>query len=134
MMGMTTLYFTFNGSKEEFLGRTNDWLTLTTEGKRYRIKSTKNYTILKIKRGLGFFTAPIIMEFNISSQMENSLKMFVNGYVVNMLFIIPLGKLSLVPSVSSISSFFGGLPRTNGWKDMVKLLEYIGVDENTIHP
>ncbi len=119
-LGVTVFNFEFPGSVEEFVEKVNTWMTSTEEGNRYHTKHHDDDTILKIQRGKGVLTGPIVFEFRIGSVIGLSIDLLVRGYV----------------SMFSLSSFkrdlrsdamFGALPRRNGWKDMLKLLDYVDV-------
>ena len=121
-MGVTVFKFAFNGSKEQFLERVRDWIVTTTEGQRYKVKKPSPGTILMIQRGVGAITAPIIMEFKVGSELGLSTEMLARGYV--RAFAIGRFKKDLRPDAIG-----GGLPRRNGWKDMLKILDFAGVDQ-----
>lgn len=119
-MGVTAFKFSFPGSTEQFIENVNNWLNNTKEGNRYKLKEPEEGTILKLQRGKGFMTAPIIFEFKVGSVLGLSTEMFARGYVHAMA--LKSMKQDLRPDALG-----GAIPRRNGWKDMVKLLEYVGV-------
>ncbi|MFX0211997.1 MAG: hypothetical protein ACFFDT_38840 [Candidatus Hodarchaeota archaeon] len=124
-MGETIFEFTFKGNKDLFLKKMDTWLTTTTEGNRYRVKTPISTSILTIQRGKGFFTAPIVMEFYIEAEKEDLTDMVTKGYI-HPFAIGPLkfGKSSILADAKA-----GALPRRNGWKDMLKLLDFVGIDQ-----
>ena len=63
-MGHAISNFTFNGNKEQFLATMTNWMQTTTEGRRYRFAHEPSNSILRIKRGEGFWTAPIYISFS----------------------------------------------------------------------
>lgn len=119
-MGITAFKFSFPGSTEQFMEKANNWLTTTKEGKRYKVKEPDEGTILKLQRGKGLMTAPIIFEFKVGSVLGLSTEMFARGYVHVMA--LRSIKQDIRPDAKG-----GAIPRRNGWKDMVKLLDHVGV-------
>jgi hypothetical protein len=115
--------FSFNQSMEHLNERIQDWLSATPEGNRYRKVTPKSGEILKLKRGRGFWTAPIYLEFWATPTPEGPLTVQVNGYILAML----IQKQSLDGTAR-----FGGLPRRNGWKDLMKLLSHLNVKDYKI--
>jgi hypothetical protein len=67
LLGVTVFRFDFPGSTEQFVEKANEWMSTTKEGKRYRAKDPEEGSILKIQRGKGAMTAPIIFEFKVYS-------------------------------------------------------------------
>ena len=123
-MSVANFRFSINGSKSDFIKRLNEWLAHTPEGKRYRIKNPSNESLVKIQRGLGLLTAPIIFEFNILKENGQLTEISVKGYIK---FLIFFWKMDV-----SESALFGGLPRRNGWKDMMKIMSFLGIQQQ--HP
>lgn len=124
-MGTATFKFNFEGNKESLMNKIETWLTTTTEGKRYSKKNPAPGSFLKIQRGKGFWTAPIVIEFDLLNETGSATEILVKGYVVTLLlFLIPIGRASF-----SESAKIGGLPRRNGWKDMMKILDFLNVKE-----
>lgn len=119
-MGVTVFTFTYDGDTDQFLERVHSWMATTTEGRRYRITDSTSGSIMTIKRGKGFLTAPIIFEFYTSSFLGFSAEVIVRGYV--RAFAIGGIKWSL-----SQDSLLGGIPRRNGWEDMMKMLDFVGI-------
>jgi hypothetical protein len=119
-MGVTAFKFSFPGSTEQFIEKAHNWLTTTKEGKRYQVKEPDEGTILKLQRGKGFMTAPIIFEFKVGSVLGLSTELFARGYVHVMA--LKSMKQDIRPDAKG-----GAIPRRNGWKDMVKLLDHVGV-------
>ena len=95
-------------------------MTSTKEGKRYKAKDPEEGTILRIQRGKGFMTAPIVFEFKVGSVLGLDTEMLAKGYVQIM------GLRSAKQDIRSDAKG-GAIPRRNGWKDMVKLLDHAGV-------
>jgi hypothetical protein len=111
LLGVTVFRFDFPGSTEQFVEKANEWMSTTKEGKRYRAKDPEEGSILKIQRGKGAMTAPIIFEFKVA-----------RGYIH--VFALKKVKQDLRPDAKGAA-----LPRRNGWKDMLKLLDHAGVSE-----
>jgi hypothetical protein len=121
LLGVTVFRFDFPGSTEQFVEKANEWMSTTKEGKRYRAKDPEEGSILKIQRGKGAMTAPIIFEFKVGS-VGLSTEMFARGYIH--VFALKKVKQDLRPDAKGAA-----LPRRNGWKDMLKLLDHAGVSE-----
>ncbi len=119
-MGVTVFKFEFPSSVDEFVEKVNTWATSTEEGKRYHTTDNDEDTILKIQRGKGVLTGPIVFEFRIGSAIGPSIDILVRGYV--RMFGLSRYKQDLRSDAMS-----GALPRRNGWKDMLKLLDYVRV-------
>ncbi|MHA2191606.1 MAG: hypothetical protein ACXACG_16850 [Candidatus Thorarchaeota archaeon] len=120
-MGVTVFRFDLPGSTEQFVEKVNEWMFSTTEGKRYRTKDPEEGTILKIQRGKGALTAPIIFEFKVGSE-GLSTEMLARGYIH--VFALKKVKQDLRPDAKG-----SALPRRNGWKDMLKLLNHADVSD-----
>ena len=120
-MGVTVFRFDFPGSTEQFVEKVNEWMITTTEGNRYKAKDPEEGTILKIQRGMGALTAPIIFEFKVGSE-GLSTEMLARGYIH--VFALKKVKQDLRPDAKGAA-----LPRRNGWKDMLKLLNHAGVTD-----
>jgi hypothetical protein len=121
VLGVTVFRFNLPGTTEQFVERVNEWMLTTTEGKRYQVKDPEEGTILKIQRGMGALTAPIIFEFKVGS-IGLSTEMLARGYIH--VFALKKVKQDLRPDAKSAA-----LPRRNGWKDMLKLLNHAGVSD-----
>ena len=119
-MGVTVFKFEFPGSVDEFTEKVNTWVTSTEEGNRYHTIDNDEDTILKIQRGKGVLTGPIVFEFRIGSAIGPSIDILVRGYV--RMFALSRYKQDL-----RSDAMLGALPRRNGWKDMLKLLDYVRV-------
>ena len=119
-MGITVFKFSFPGSEEQFVEKVNEWMTITKEGQRYKIKDPEEGTILRIQRGKGVMTAPIIFEFKVGSVLGLATEILAKGYV-------KAGGLSGAKQDINPGAKFGALPRRNGWKDMLKLLDHAGI-------
>ena len=119
-MGVTVFKFEFPGSVDEFVEKVNTWVTSTEEGKRYHTKDNDEDTILKIQRGKNVLTAPIVFEFRIGSAIGHPIDILVRGYV-------RMFGLSRYKQDLRSDAMLGALPRRNGWKDMLKLLDYVRV-------
>jgi len=122
-LGVTVFKFEFPGSEEQFIEAVNSWITSTAEGSRYKFKQPTRDTFLKIQRGMGVLTAPIVVEFEMGSVLGLSTEVLAKGYV--RMFGLNRFKQSL-----SSDAMSGALPRRNGWKDMMKLLDYLQVSYN----
>ena len=118
-LGVTVFKFEFPGSEEQFIEAVNSWITSTAEGGRYQFKKPTRDTFLKIQRGMGVLTAPIVVDFEIGSVLGLSTEVLARGYV-------KMFGLNIKQSLSS-DAMAGALPRRNGWKDMMKLLDYLQV-------
>ena len=119
-MGVTVFKFEFPSSVDEFVEKVNAWATSTEEGKRYHTTDNDEDTILKIQRGKGVLTGPIVFEFRIGSAIGPSIDILVLGYV-------RMFDLSRYKQDLRSDAMLGALPRRNGWKDMLKLLDYVRV-------
>ncbi|MFW9891657.1 MAG: hypothetical protein ACFFFO_05610 [Candidatus Thorarchaeota archaeon] len=119
-LGVTVFKFEFPGSPKQFIERVREWMTLTKEGSRYQIKDLEEDTFLKIQRGKGIVTAPIVFEFKVGAILGLSTEIIAVGYIK--VFSIPRLKQDLRPDAN-----LGLLPRRNGWKDMLRLIEYSGI-------
>ena len=119
-LGVTVFKFEFPGSVEDFVEKVNNWMTFTEEGSRYQIKNKDEDMILKIQRGMGVLTAPIVFEFRIGSVIGLSIDVLVRGYT-------SLFGLNMLKQGISSDALIGALPRRNGWKDMLKLLDHLQV-------
>ena len=118
-MGVAKFEFTLDGSIKDFNKQLDDWLNTTTEGQRYKYKDPSPGFDIKLQRGIGILTAPIVFEFRIDSNYDSKVDILSIGYVRNFLF---LGK-----SAISDKAIFGTLPRRNGWNDMMKLLDFLDI-------
>ncbi len=121
VLGVTVFRFDLPGSTEQFVEKVNEWMITTTEGNRYKAKDPEEGTILKIQRGMGALTAPIIFEFKVGSE-GLSTEMLARGYIH--VFALKKVKQDLRPDAKSAA-----LPRRNGWKDILKLLNHAGVSD-----
>ena len=119
-LGVTVFKFEFPSSVDEFVEKVNTWATSTEEGKRYHTTDNDEDTILKLQRGKGVLTGPIVFEFRIGSAIGPSIDILVRGYV-------RMFGLSRYKQDLRSDAMLGGLPRRNGWKDMLKLLDYVRV-------
>ncbi|MGD2072827.1 MAG: hypothetical protein PVG65_05000 [Candidatus Thorarchaeota archaeon] len=119
-MGVTVFKFDFPGSSEKFVEKVNEWMTITKEGGRYKIKEPEEGTILRIQRGRGLMTAPIVFEFKVGSVLGLATEMLAKGYV-------KMGGLGGAKQDIKTDAKLGAIPRRNGWKDMLKLLDHVGV-------
>ncbi len=119
-MGVTVFKFEFPGSTEQFIEKVSAWMTATNEGKRYHVTNPEEGTILKIQRGKGLMTAPIIFEFEIGSAIGLSTDFLARGY-------IHVFALKRIKQDLRSDAKVSGLPRRNGWKDMLKLLDHVEV-------
>lgn len=119
-LGVTVFKFEFPGSEDQFIAAVRSWMTSTVEGNRYEVREPSRGMFLKIQRGMGVLTAPIIIEFEIGSVLGLSTEVLARGYVK--MFALKRFKQDLRSDAVS-----GALPRRNGWKDMVKLLEHLQV-------
>jgi hypothetical protein len=119
-MGVTVFKFSFPGSSEQFVEKVNEWMTITKEGGRYKINDPEEGAILRIQRGRGLMTAPIVFEFKVGSVLGLDTEMLARGYV-------QMGGLRAVKQDINPDAKVGGIPRRNGWKDMLKLLDHVGV-------
>jgi len=108
---------------EEFVKKVNTWMTSTEEGNRYYDKHHDEDTILKIQRGKGVLTGPIVFEFRTGSAIGPSIDILVRGYV-------RMFGLSGYKQDLRSDAITGALPRRNGWKDMLKLLDYVGISDH----
>jgi len=119
-LGVTVFKFEFPGSEEQFVEAVNSWMASTIEGKRYKVREPKQGMFLKIQRGMGILTAPIVFEFEIGSVLGLSTEVLARGY-------IKMFGLNRFKQGLSSDAMSGALPRRNGWKDMVKLLDFLQV-------
>ncbi len=119
-LGVTVFKFEFLGSPEQFIEIVSEWMTSTKEGKRYVVKDPEEGTVLKIQRGKGFMTAPIVIEFKEGAALGLPTEMQVRGYVH--VFGLKNIKQDLRPDAKITA-----IPRRNGWKDVLKLLDYADV-------
>lgn len=119
-LGVTAFKFEFPDSPEQFTQTVNDWLTSTKEGNRYMIKDSEEGTLLKIQRGKGVMTAPIVLEFKVGAALGLPTEIQVNGYVH--VFGLKNFRQDLRPDAKITA-----IPRRNGWKDMLKILDHANV-------
>ncbi len=119
-MGVTVFKFEFPGSEEQFIEAVNSWMASTVEGNRYNIKESEQGVLLKIQRGMGILTGSIVVEFDIGSVLGLSTEVLARGYVK--MFGIGSHKRGF-----QSDAIYGALPRRNGWRDMLKLLDFIGI-------
>lgn len=119
-LGVTVFKFEFPGSPEQFIETVEEWMTLTKEGNRYYIKDHEEDTLLKIQRGKGIVTAPIVFEFKVGAALGLPTEMIVICYVE--LFSMRRFLQDLRPD-----AHLGFIPRRNGWNDILKLLYYVNV-------
>ena len=119
-LGVTIFKFEFPGSEEQFIEAVNSWRTSTIEGNRYQVKKPEQGTLLKFQRGKGILTGPIVIEFEIGAALGLSTDVLARGYVK--MFGIRSHKRDL-----RSDAMYGSLPRRNGWKDMLKLLDFVGI-------
>ncbi|MFW9794530.1 MAG: hypothetical protein ACFFEE_09520 [Candidatus Thorarchaeota archaeon] len=118
--GVTVFKFDYPASPEQFIATVREWMALTKEGIHYIMKNPEEDTILKIQRGRGLITAPIVFEFKVRAASSRHTEIIVVGYVK--MFAINRLRQALKPDAT-----IGLLPRRNGWKDMLKLIEYSGI-------
>lgn len=121
-MGVTVFKFEYPDSPEQFTEMVNEWMISTKEGKRYILQDSEEGTVLKIQRGKGIMTAPIILEFKVGAALGIPTEMQVRGYVH--VFGLKNFKQDLRPDAKITT-----IPRRNGWKDMLKLLDYSDVSK-----
>ena len=119
-LGVTIFNFEFPKSPEQFVKVVNEWMTSTKEGKRYLAEDSEGGTVLKIQRGKGIITAPIVLEFEVGAVLGLPTEMQVRGYVH------PLGLKNYRQDLRS-DAMSTAIPRRNGWKDMIKLLDYADI-------
>ena len=119
-MGVTVFKFEYPDSPEQFTEMVNEWMISTKEGKRYILQDSDECTVLKIQRGKGIMTAPIILEFKVGATLGIPTEMQVRGYVH--VFGLKNFRQDLRPDAKITA-----IPRRNGWKDMLKLLDYADV-------
>lgn len=119
-LGVTVFKFGYPSSPEQFIEKVSEWMRSTTEGNRYIIKDPEDGIILKIQRGKGHLTAPIVIEFRHGPVLGIPTEIQVTGYVS--FFGLNYFKQDLRPdAMTSI------VPRRNGWKDMLRLLDFTAV-------
>lgn len=129
-MGKTLYQFKYDGSKQSFLNKIDSWKANTTEGKRYRPSKVKNDAIACIQRGKGMLTAPIFYDFFVTSEDENQIDVQIKGYVKNVLMPgISIGNSPIKENSSFLIPRAWKRPRLNGWRDMIKLLDYFEIKE-----
>ncbi|MGY5859201.1 MAG: hypothetical protein RTU63_07520 [Candidatus Thorarchaeota archaeon] len=119
-MGVTIFRFEYPGNPEQFTKIVNEWMTSTKEGKRYIGQDSEEGMVLKIQRGKGFMTAPIVIEFIEGAALGLPTEIQMRGYVH--VFGLRNIKQDLRPDAKITA-----IPRRNGWKDMLKLLDYADV-------
>ena len=119
-LGVTIFNFEFPKSPEQFVKVVNEWMTSTKEGKRYLAEDSEGDTVLKIQRGKGIITAPIVLEFEVGAVLGLPTEMQVRGYVH------PFGLKNYRQDLRS-DAMSTAIPRRNGWKDMIKLLDYADI-------
>ena len=127
-MGITQFDFSFNGTQNEFLNKLNMWVNTTREGKRYTQKTPSFGGQFMIQRGKGFLSPPIFLEFLIHSEKGSTTTATTHvtayGYVRGLVFIVVPRKLPIAKDSLRV-----GLPRRNGWNDMMKILTFLGVQK-----
>ena len=123
VMGVAKFEFTFDGSIKDFNKHLDDWVYTTSEGRRYKYKDPSPGFDFKVQRGDGMFTVPIIFEFKIDSNDDSTVDILSIGYVRNLIF---FGKQA-ISELAFIGPFgyFLKAPRRDGWKDMMKLLDFL---------
>jgi hypothetical protein len=121
-LGVTVFEFEFPESPELFIELVREWMTTTKEGNRYIIKDPEEGLFLKIQRGKGVMTAPIVLEFKVGAVLGLPTEMKVRGYVH--VFGLKNFKQDLRPDAKITA-----IPRRNGWKDMLKLLNHVNVSD-----
>lgn len=119
-MGVTVFKFEYPGSEDQFIEAVNSWITSTIEGNRYQVREPNQGMFLKIQRGKGVLTAPIVVEFEIGSVLGLSTEVLSRGSV-------KMFGLNMFKQDLRSDAVLGALPRRNGWKDMMKLLDHLQV-------
>lgn len=118
-MGVAQFNFSFYGSVKDFNTQLDNWMQTTPEGRRYKYKNPSAGFYIKLQRGIGLLTAPILFEFRIDQDNGSSLNIIAIGYVRNFSL--------LWKSPISDKAILGALPRINGWKDMMKIFSFLGI-------
>lgn len=111
--------FLYYGSIKDFNAQINNWLNSTPEGRRYNYKKPDPDFYIKLQRGIGVLTAPIVFQFKIENEEASQLGIIAIGYIKTFTL---FGKSSI-----SNGALIGAIPRRNGWADMTKLLSFLGV-------
>lgn len=119
-LGETVFRFEFPGSVDQFIEKVDSWMKSTKEGSRYKTKDPEEGTVLKIQRGKGLMTAPIVFEFKVGGVIGLTTEMLARGYV-------KVAGLGSIRQDIRADAKGGAIPRRNGWKDMLKLLNHIAV-------
>ena len=115
--------FSFPSSEDQLVESIKSWMTSTIEGNRYRVYVPGRGMFLRIQRGSGVLTAPIVIDFEVGSALGLSTEVLARGYVK--MFSLRGFKQDL-----RSDALTGALPRRNGWKDMLKLLDFLQVSYN----
>ena len=119
-MGVTIFKFQYPDSSEHFTKSVIKWLTSTKEGNRYIIRDSEEGMLLKIQRGKGVMTAPIILEFKVGAALGIPTEIQARGYV----HVFGLKKIKQdLRSDAKITA----IPRRNGWKDMQRILNHANI-------
>lgn len=123
-MGIAQFDFSFIGTSDEVLNKLKMWLNTTQEGKRYKQITPSFGGQFTIQRGKGVLTPPIFLEFLIHSEKGSTTHVSAYGYVRGLIFIVIPRKLPIAKDSLRV-----GLPRRNGWYDMMKILKFLGVQK-----
>ncbi|MFW9907841.1 MAG: hypothetical protein ACFFEF_04640 [Candidatus Thorarchaeota archaeon] len=126
-MGVTIFKFSFPGDSKLLVDRIHHWMNSTPEGNRYNLHKRTPGSVICLKRGMGLITAPIVFEFHIMAESEEHSDVYAIGYARA----FGIGPITGLKSSLKADALTGTLPRRNGWKDMIKVIDYIGVDQYT---
>jgi len=105
------------------------WLTTTKEGKRYRVKKPISTSILTLQSNRYGVFIPIVMEFYIIEEKEDFADMTAKGNIHP----FAIGPIKFGKSTIREDAKAFVLPRRNGWKDLLKILEFVGIDQYKHH-
>jgi hypothetical protein len=139
---MSVCECTYVGTKDEFWQKMRDWINTTKIGGRYRITNQKWFTIERGRAFCSWSGYRIIMKADILEIEAEKHKVELKGFVMGTHPIIALcsgicgdfQKLRFLGTYSFDSDEWGdmGKLRSEGWKDMIALLDHLGIEDYQI--
>ncbi len=124
IFGKTAFEFSFNGSSELFLQKLNKWLG-AQEGRGYQLKRPSGAGFVTIQKGS--WLDWIIIDFFLQEKTMGKSDWIVQGYTR------PIGLVFIPRWTERLRNDIGwwslgySRPKRNGWNDLLKLLEFMGV-------